>query len=158
MRSLTTFCLGRESEGLLAKRRDGLKDPIVKPEESFPYAQERKLKFERPILVTKVELSYIQYTAAWTQPSFRWTVTAANQTFEQSTNFNGTSVMVIALQDPCDELVIDISGCRYVQTVHVTGKKCTPRVELADLAVQRLSKDLLAPQRSLGGSETSICA
>ena len=152
------FLLGRESEGLLAKRRDGLKDPIVKPEESFPYAQERKLKFERPILVTKVELSYIQYTGAWTQPSFRWTVTAANQTFEQSTNFNGTSVMVIALQDPCDELVIDISGCRYVQTVHVTGKKCTPRVELADLAVQRLSKDLLmTPQRSLG-SETSICA
>ena len=153
------FLLGRESEGLLAKRREGLKDPIVKPEESFPYAQERKLKFERPILVTKVELSYIQYTGVWTQPSFRWTVTAANQTFEQSTNFNGTSVMVIALQDPCDELVIDISGCRYVQTVHVTGKKCTPQVELADLAVQRLSKDLLVtPLRSLGASETSICA
>ena len=81
------------------------------------------------------------------------------ESFEQSTNFNDTSVMVIALQDPCDELVIDISGCRYVQSVHVTGKKCTPRAELADLAVQHLSKDLLVtPQRSLGASETSICA
>eukprot|EP00435_Cladocopium_sp_Y103_P023480 s3333_g5.t1 len=162
------FLLGRESEGLLAKRRDGLKDPIVKEaEESFPYAQERKLKFERPILVTKVELSYIRRKDGWSQSKFGWTVSAANQRFECSTSLldmfdpaaTGTSVMVIDLQDPCDELVIDIFGCRYAETVHVTGKECTPRIELADLAVKRLSEDLLmTPQQNVAGSETSICA
>ena len=156
------FLVGRISEGLLTRKRVGLKDPIIEVEEKQDFQvccefSQKKLKFTKPILLTKVEINSRATGRFFGEPcffniSFTWSVSAANLKFSNSvasdsdnTRAPSKSTIAINLQDPCDELIVDIASDQIdkVGSIEVTGMSFKPPVELAKSVVQRLSKDLL---------------
>jgi hypothetical protein len=160
------FLMGRISEGLLTRKRVGLKGPIIKVEEKQDFQvccefSQKKLKFTKPILLTKVKINsratqetqgLFGVLRCFFNVSFTWSVSAANLKFSNSVASDSDNPLVpskstiaINLQDPCDELIIDIASDQIdkVGSIEVTGMSFKPPVELAKSVVQRLSKDLL---------------
>ena len=116
------FLLGRQADGLLINQRVGL-DPKIEPmtwnwhEIPIPWGGDlpenpRKVTFEKAAWVTKVELIFGSWDDVDEPPT--WYVSAAGHTFQERTceleNDKIKSVIDISLQDPCDELIIELSG------------------------------------------------
>eukprot|EP00438_Fugacium_kawagutii_P032084 Skav222263 [mRNA] locus=scaffold8018:22369:23649:- [translate_table: standard] len=146
------FLLGRQSQGLLTKERMGLDleddQAVLLPYKEVCGYRQRRLKLSTPTLVSKVQLVY----RCPSQDVPHWFVSVGKMTFGSPKNVKlattgwSMSTVEVSLQDPCDELQIQISRTTSIDQVEKTlvfGTKFKPAVELADQVVQRLSKDLL---------------
>ena len=169
------FLLGRKSEAVFLAPRSGLKEAFVLPQPAqlkdpilCNNENARKLKFQDPMWVTRVELvmtssNHFRHFNR-TGESLQWHVSSAGMKSEKGSKFEfqgsdeagiyeDKSILDVKFEKPCNELVLEsLPSSAKLHMIRVFGVRAKPSIEVAKQVVQRLSEDLFFTSQRQGDS------